>query len=182
MKCVLEKVQDYADRAHGDQLRKYSSDRYIVHPIRVMQKCQKYFEDVTILSAAILHDVLEDTEVSEGELYQFLSTIMDEAEAIRTTQLTVELTDIYTKTKYPRWNRKKRKRKEAQRLSKVSAEAQTIKYADIIDNCKEISIHDPHFAKRFLPECHQLLQQIRNGNLDLWNEANDTIHIALKML
>jgi (p)ppGpp synthase/HD superfamily hydrolase len=121
-----------------------------------MQKCQKYFEDVTILSAAILHDVLEDTEVSEGELYQFLSTIMDEAEAIRTTQLTVELTDIYTKTKYPRWNRKKRKRKEAQRLSKVSAEAQTIKYADIIDNCKEISV----FFRNVINYCNKYVMVI----------------------
>jgi (p)ppGpp synthase/HD superfamily hydrolase len=182
MKMILDKVQDFADQAHGKQLRKYSTDRYIVHPIRVMQLCQKYSDDLPLLSAALLHDVLEDTPVTKKELYDFLCSIMNDAEARYTTQLTVELTDIYTKTSYPRWNRKKRKRKEAQRLSKVSAEAQTIKYADIIDNSKEISVHDPLFAKRFLKECQQLLQQIRAGNKELWDLANTTITTSLQLL
>jgi len=64
MDKVLEQVKDFADKAHGDQLRKYTPDRYIVHPMRVMLICQEYTDDSQILAAALLHDVLEDTPVN----------------------------------------------------------------------------------------------------------------------
>ena len=78
---------------------------------------------------------------------------MTKEDASRTTSLVVELTDVYTKAAYPRWNRRKRKRKESERIQKTSSDSQTIKYADIIDNCKEIVEHDPDFAGLFLMEC-----------------------------
>ena len=37
MEEVLKQVEQYADRAHSDQRRKYSPERYIVHPVRVMK-------------------------------------------------------------------------------------------------------------------------------------------------
>ncbi len=65
MDKVLEKVKEFADNAHGDQMRKYTPDRYIVHPIRVMEICREYDSRLPVLAAALLHDVLEDTKVTE---------------------------------------------------------------------------------------------------------------------
>lgn len=182
MEAVLEKVKVFAGQAHEGQQRKYTPDPYIVHPVRVMKMCQLYKPELPVLAAALLHDVLEDTAVKQEELEQFLKDIMDEADANRTVELVVELTDIYSKEHYPQWNRKKRKLQEAKRIEKISAESQTVKYADIIDNCQEIVDHDPEFANRFLRECKALLKRMPKGHPGLYQQAIDTVNQCLTKL
>lgn len=182
MNEVLERIRDYADKAHGNQQRKYTPERYIVHPVRVMEICRQHTTALPVLAAALLHDVLEDTPVTEGELYQFLTTLMTKEDAGKTTQLVTELTDVYTKAFYPRWNRRKRKMKEAERIQKTSGESQTVKYADIIDNCREIVQHDPDFASVFLRECKGLLQVMPQGDPQLYQQAKDTVAQCLQQV
>lgn len=179
---VLQKIITYADEAHGRQMRKYTPERYIVHPIRVMQACKGFTDDVTILAAAILHDVLEDTPVRKEKLEEYLKTVLTEEQAKKTINLVVELTDVYVKEKYPKWNRRKRKLREADRIEKTSADAQTIKYADIIDNCPEIAKHDPEFAGTFLNECRSLLKRMPDGNQTLYNRAIEVVNDSLQEL
>src|SRR5687768_15184546 len=119
-------VKDFATAAHGKQSRRYSDDPYIVHPVRVMEKCRRFTNDPAVLAAALLHDVLEDTAVTKQELLEFLQAQTDAIIANRTFHYVEELTDIFIKRSHPRLNRKERKRKEAERLSMVSYEAQTI--------------------------------------------------------
>lgn len=179
MEAVLEKIKDFADKAHGDQQRKYSPERYIVHPVRVMQTCAAYTTKLPVLAAALLHDVLEDTPVTKEGLQQFLEGVMTEEEARQTTTLVVELSDVYTKEAHPRWNRKKRKAKEAERIAKTSEDSQTVKYADIVDNCREIVQHDPDFARVFLRECKGLLAVMPKGNEELYSKAKETVNTCL---
>jgi (p)ppGpp synthase/HD superfamily hydrolase len=179
MEKLLEQIKDFADKAHGEQQRKYTPEKYIVHPIRVMEMCQKHQQPTTVLAAALLHDVLEDTDVSKEELQQFLTTVMSSKEAKETTRLVEELTDVFTKPAFPGWNRRKRKRKEAERIEQTSGASQTVKYADIIDNCREIVVKDPEFAGLFLHECKMLLKKIPNGNATLYKEARDTVEDCL---
>lgn len=168
---VLEKIIAFADQAHGKQMRKYSNERYIVHPIRVMKICRNYSDELPVLAAAILHDVLEDTSTGESEILNFLSDYMLESQAIETLKLVVELTDVYTKSDYPHLNRKQRKILETERLGKISSTAQTIKYADIIDNTIEIVAHDRGFAPKYLKECKAILEAADEGNPKLREEA-----------
>jgi len=163
MERILLQIQQFADAAHGEQMRKYSDERYIVHPVKVMKTCTKYTDKLEILGAALLHDVLEDTPVTEKELLDFLSTVMDTERAKAALTLVVELTDVYTKESYPQLNRKQRKEKELNRIQNTSADAQTIKYADILDNCNEIAVSDPNFAPRFLKECLAILKAADKG-------------------
>ena len=67
-KSVLDRIKEFADKAHGDQMRKYTGQRYIVHPVEVMQICSKVTSDLSVLSAALLHDILEDTPVTKEEI------------------------------------------------------------------------------------------------------------------
>lgn len=182
MDSILQQVRDFADRAHGDQKRKYTPERYIVHPVRVMEICRQYTSSLPVLSAALLHDVLEDTPVTKGEIYDFLSTIMSREDAMQTIELVVELTDVYIKKVYPQWNRKKRKEKESERIALTSPDAQTIKYADIIDNSKEIVQYDEDFGPKFLNECGNLLRQINKGNPDLYKLAIETVEQNLRQI
>lgn len=174
MNEILQKICDFADEAHGEQLRKYTPERYIVHPVRVMKLCSEYTEKQSVLAAALLHDVLEDTETTKQEILSFLNKVMDMSAAQRTLKLVEELTDVYEKKNYPQWNRSKRKAMEADRMAKISAEAQTVKYADIIDNCAEIMVHDKAFGRVFLRECSFLLQKMTKGHKELRQRA---IHV-----
>lgn len=182
MKEVLQQIQDFADRAHGEQMRKFAPERYIAHPIRVMELCREQTNDTGILAAALLHDVLEDTPVSEDAMKDFLSGVMNTGAAERTLELVVELTDTFTKRNYPDWNRRNRKARESERLAGTSADAQTIKYADIIDNSAEIAMQDTDFALVFLQECRALLTKINKGNKTLYQKAVDTVDAGLRHL
>lgn len=179
MDQLLEQVKDFAAKAHGEQRRKFADEPYIAHPIRVMEICAAYTSDVAMLAAALLHDVLEDTPVKKEQLNNFLLSVMDATKARRTLQLVDELTDRYVKANYPQWNRRKRKTKEAERLANSSAESQTIKYADIIDNSAEIAHQETDFAKVFLYECNALLKKITKGNQELYRRAVDTVQEGL---
>jgi guanosine-3',5'-bis(diphosphate) 3'-pyrophosphohydrolase len=180
MESVLEQVKKFADEAHGTQMRRYSPDRYIVHPERVMNTVKNYSNNVSVLAAALLHDVLEDTATTREEILSFLKTVMSSHEAQRTLLIVEELTDVYTKNEYPQWNRRKRRTKEAERLGKASKEAQTIKYADIIDNCPEIVREDPDFAQRYVSECIELARAMKNGNAELRELALEKLAEAKK--
>jgi (p)ppGpp synthase/HD superfamily hydrolase len=179
MEELLGKIKHFADNAHGSQMRKYTPERYIVHPIRVMETCRRYDTHITVLAAALLHDVLEDTEVDRITMLDFLLTLMSKDEASKTLVLVEELTDVYTKKTYPQWNRKKRKQMEHERLTHICPEAQTIKYADILDNSKEITEKAPDFAPRYLQECLDVLEKTDKGNADLRNRALDIVHYGL---
>lgn len=168
---ILEYVRAFADKAHGDQVRKYTGERYIVHPVRVMEMVRKYNEDISVGAAALLHDVLEDTPVMEKEMSEVLRLVMEPGEARMTLQLVVELTDVFVKKDYPGLKRAIRKQKEVQRLAVVSPEAQTIKYADIIDNVTDIVRYDSDFAKVFVREAKSMLVGMTAGNQQLRGRA-----------
>lgn len=62
---MLEKAIEIAARAHQGQKDK-SGQPYILHPLRVMMNCSGDVEKVS----AVLHDVLEDTQVTIKELQE----------------------------------------------------------------------------------------------------------------
>ena len=181
---ILKAVRDFADQAHGEQMRKYVPKRYIVHPEEVMEICREYTDELPVLAAALLHDVLEDTPVTEQDIAAFLQPLMPQAEAKQTLKLTVDLTDVHTKQAFPHLNRRRRKDKENERLSKAAPNAQTIKYADIISNAVDITAHDKHFARVYLREMEMLLSVMKSGNRELHQRAVETIReckLELKM-
>ncbi|CAA9346005.1 MAG: hypothetical protein AVDCRST_MAG56-8177 [uncultured Cytophagales bacterium] len=179
METALAKITAFADRAHGQQTRRYTPERYIVHPVRVMEICREYTSDEAVLAAALLHDVLEDTPVTRAAMTDFLLTVMPPETARRTVQLVEELTDVYVKDAYPHLNRKARKKREAARLATTSPDAQTVKYADLIDNGTEMIRHDPAFARLFLQEGKMLLGKITAGDPRLYQRALRTLDACL---
>lgn len=179
---LLAQVTQFARQAHGDQQRKFAAEPYVNHLVRVMETSKQYSSSIELLLAALLHDVLEDTATSKDEIKEFLLPLLGEEQANRTLKLVEELTDIYTKEAYPQWNRRKRKAREAERLSKTSGDAQTIKYADIIDNSLDIHKAESDFSKIFLFECRALLKVMPAGNKLLYKKAVETVQQCIKKL
>ena len=66
---IIQKAYDLAKKAHGDQKRK-SGEPYIIHPLWVGIILAQLEMDKETIAAGILHDVVEDTVVSQEEIRQ----------------------------------------------------------------------------------------------------------------
>jgi len=65
----LEKVTLFATNAHEGQFRRGSKLPYIVHPLDVAKKVEKYFDcDEHQIAAAILHDTIEDCNITHEQI------------------------------------------------------------------------------------------------------------------
>ncbi|MGQ9800301.1 MAG: RelA/SpoT family protein [Candidatus Saccharicenans sp.] len=64
---LLQKAYVFAARAHKGQIRR-SGEPYLSHPLEVTNILAEMNLDLTTLVAGLLHDVLEDTEVSLAEI------------------------------------------------------------------------------------------------------------------
>ncbi len=58
----------YAIRAHRKQRRKYSDIPYILHPMEVCEIVATMDADDELMSAALLHDTVEDTDVTMEDI------------------------------------------------------------------------------------------------------------------
>ena len=56
---MLEKAVIFAANAHKGQKRKGTSTPYIIHPMEVAVIASGMTDDIEIISAAVLHDVVE---------------------------------------------------------------------------------------------------------------------------
>ncbi len=65
---LVEKAMALAERAHVGQVRKESSMPYIVHPVAVALILARHGFSDTVLAAALVHDIVEDTSVSADEI------------------------------------------------------------------------------------------------------------------
>ncbi len=63
----IEEAYRFSDAAHQGQFRQ-SGEPYISHPVAVAGILSEWQLDAQTLSAALLHDVMEDTHVSKDEL------------------------------------------------------------------------------------------------------------------
>lgn len=65
--AFLRKAYEYAEKAHEGQYRK-SGEPYILHPIQVAGIIVGLELDPNTVAAAFLHDVVEDTDVTQADL------------------------------------------------------------------------------------------------------------------
>ena len=162
----VQKALAFASAAHAKQVRKYSGEPYIYHPIEVATILVEAFPDFPppdyVLAAALLHDTVEDCEVSFTELRREFG---DE-----TACTVLHLTDLITKEQ---GNRETRKFLEVERLRNAPREAQCVKLADMISNTTSICAHDPDFAVVYLREKERALDAIGQNWADF--EA-DSVH------
>ena len=129
--ATLIRAIDFAARKHREQRRKGAAGSpYINHPIAVANILVEIGEvhDTTVLTAAILHDTIEDTETTAAEL----SHHFGEAVSV----LVQEVTDDKSLPKA------RRKELQIQHAPGFSPEATLIKLGDKIHNVGEIA-NDP---------------------------------------
>ena len=127
----LLKAANFAAKKHSEQRRKNSAATpYINHPIEVAEHLSSVggISDETILIAALLHDTIEDTNTTKGEI--------EEEFGKEVLRLVLECTDDKSLDKM------ERKRHQIVNAPKKSMGAKMIKISDKTCNLRSI-LSDP---------------------------------------
>lgn len=163
---IVEKARIFARAAHAavGQRRKYTGEEYIYHPLEVATIVQGASGDVNMIAAAILHDVIEDTQVTEE--------ILREEFGDDITELVGWLTDV---SKPEDGNRAARKAIDREHSAMAPARAQTIKCFDLWSNTRSITEHDKDFAKVYLKEKRLLLEVLIKADPTARQAAYDSL-------
>ena len=69
---LITKAYNYAKAHHGDQKR-LSGEEYIIHPVQVAYILSELGLDNATICAALMHDLIEDTDVTEEDIKQEFS-------------------------------------------------------------------------------------------------------------
>jgi len=165
---LVSKALTFATKAHEGQTRKYTVEPYINHPIRVMEKVKTVTSEPTMLAAALLHDVVEDCGVN-------LTTIEKEF-GLGVALLVFQLTS--PSKQFPKMERANRKQLDRYHLAVASGDAQTIKFADFLDNVPSIVKHDPEFGKVYVLEKIADVHVMTKGNTYLLKEVREMLYRA----
>jgi guanosine-3',5'-bis(diphosphate) 3'-pyrophosphohydrolase len=129
---LLLKALAFAAHKHRDQRRKDAeASPYINHPIALADVLvnEGGVTDVEVISAALLHDTVEDTATTPQEL--------EEAFGPRIARIVAEVTDDQALPKA------ERKRLQIEHAASISPEAKLVKLADKICNLRDVVDHPP---------------------------------------
>jgi len=125
---LIKKAIDFATLKHEGQTRKFSGLPYVTHPINVSaiinKYCKKDANYSNLMVASLLHDTLEDCDVSYKELViEFGPTIANLVQELTNDEAEMQLVGKteYMKTKFVG----------------LSDSALTLKLADRLDNAQD---------------------------------------------
>ena len=166
MNLVLKATQ-FAALKHCDQRRKDGKTPYIIHPISVAMILAEIgsIEDLEILSAALLHDTLEDTDTSAHELDKIFGS--------RVRIIVEELTDNDMLTF------SQRKQMQIDNAPYLSKDATLVRIADKISNVSDVIENPPpewnqkrcnkyvDWAEAVMNNCQKVNQDLENHFFEL---------------
>lgn len=150
----------FATRMHAGQQRKYTGEPYVLHCLEVARIVAEVGGSATMIAAALLHDVVEDTEASIEDVRARFGEEVAQGVAC--------LTDV---SRPEDGNRAIRKAMDREHLAMAPAEMKTVKLADVISNTRSIVDHGDGFARVYLGEMRELLEVLTEGNPELWQRA-----------
>ena len=156
---MLEEATRYATKMHEGQLRKYTHEPYIEHPLDVADLVKEYmdarrcvYDDddiMTAMTVAVLHDVVEDTEATMEDIVELFGEEV--------------ATGVWFLTKCPDYvgNRATRKKICEDRLASAPEIVKIIKSFDLQHNSLTLERDDPAFYKVFVRESESLLTAMK---------------------
>lgn len=138
----VEKAFLLAQELHAGQFR-HSGDPYILHPVIVATILEKLDFDTNVISAALLHDVVEDcnytVEQIKTEFNSTISEIVDAVTAISKNQYEQELDSIFDNSEFLKMSLEGKTYHKLMKIGKKNRFAFYIKFADRLHNLKTIA-------------------------------------------
>lgn len=146
-----------AIKLHGNQMRRGDEEPYVLHCIRVCTMVGRISNDINLLHAALLHDVVEDT-----------NTTLEDLQNLKISKETLEMVKLLTKPKGVSREDYIKSIKESKNMAAI-----IIKIMDSLDNAifsekgKEFTLNnlkkDPNEeSKKYLDTAKDLLGCITN--------------------
>lgn len=127
----IENAIQFAAVAHAGTTRKGKARPYILHPIEAMTIVASLTEDEKVLAAAVLHDVVEDTDVGKEAI---LAEFGDRVAALVMAESENKMRDIPSEASW-----KARKQATIDHLAGLERDALLICLGDKLANIREMS-------------------------------------------
>jgi guanosine-3',5'-bis(diphosphate) 3'-pyrophosphohydrolase len=152
----------FAARAHRHQLRKDGETPYVSHVFRVCLTVRHVFgvEDEATLTAAVLHDTIEDTTTDFDDIEKGFGS--EVAEWVRTL------------SKEKREREAVRERQYTDGLAKASWQVKVCKLADVHDNLLD--------SEHFSPQQRAKTFQNSRRYLKVLDDADENVHRAYEIV
>ena len=148
-----EEALQFATQAHTDQTRS-GGEPYIRHPERVAELVRKYKDSKKLdelLSAAFLHDTIEDTDTTEEQLRKMFGDLV--ATLVKELTSDKEKIEKLGKAEYL-----------TQKMINMSSWALVIKLADRLDNVADIkTAKTPEWRHRYREETESILRNLEQN-------------------
>jgi len=162
--ALIIKAYAFAARCHAGQRRKgCDHEPYINHLTDVAEKLWEIgaVRDVTVIAAGILHDTIEDTELTEEQLAVEFN--------VDIAAIVMEVTDDMSLPNA------ERKRLQIEHASSLSPRARLVKIADKISNIEDVISNPPvgwddKRKRAYIEWGHAVVGKIRgtNDGLERW--------------
>lgn len=131
--AVLDRALALAATAHREQLRKGSKVPYIIHPFHAAMILLRYQFPEDAIIAAVLHDVVEDTDISLAQIEaEFGGKVAQTVDQVSEKKVAASAPGSKSGEKLP-W--RVRKQEQLDRLSQADMLAAAVKSADALHNC-----------------------------------------------
>jgi len=157
---LIRKAYRFADNAHKGQMRA-SGDPYISHCLGVGNNLAQLRVDANTISAGLLHDVLEDTDMTYDQLAKEfggqIATLVEGVSNIGALNIPASLP-----------SEQKQQQKQAENLRKMliatarDVRVILIKLADRLHNMRTLDALEPHRIKRISQETRDIYSPLAN--------------------
>lgn len=166
---LVRKAYEFAKNTHDGQMR-VSGQPYLSHPLGVAHLIVEMNMPARIITAALLHDVLEDTSLPQQQVYKELRDTFDSDMA--------RLVERVTKLSRVRYRGMERYLENLRKMFIAMAEdlrVVVLKFADRLHNLQDLNVLPKHKAQRVAIETIELYAPIakRLGMGELTGQLED---------
>lgn len=127
----LDRAIIFAVKAHAFTERRDKGFPYIVHPLEAMTIVATMTNDQEMLAAAVLHDTIEDTEVTAEQIRAKFGD--------RVADLVIADSDVLVNAENKEENWRLRKQQAIDRLATASLDAKIVALGDKLSNMRAIA-------------------------------------------
>jgi (p)ppGpp synthase/HD superfamily hydrolase len=160
---ALDRAYDLAAKCHDGQLRDEGTP-YILHPLRValILRAELGIEDIGLISAALLHDVLEDSAITKAEVEAAVG------------ERVARMVDVMTKRPLANYaSQDERSLHYHSTILHSPREVKLIKLADRLDNVRGLHL-SPYEDKKL-----RYLEWTRDKLLPMAKETDEYLYLSL---
>lgn len=173
LQAIFKALKYAADKHQNQRRADYAPLPYINHLIKVTDILLHLgISDTEILQAAILHDVIEDTDATKASLAELFGE--------KVAHIVEELSDNMELSYHAR------KKLQVVGAHELSTEARIIRIADKIANMRDIVRYPVEWTlgkkKAYVTNSVEIVDQIRGTHSELEKEFDKTVEYAIKQL